>query len=300
MPIKLRGAKVLKDLSNMDFRVLNMIETLLRKGEYAPVDKIVIYSGYRAKDVDLILSKLNKMKLTRRWKGQFVGYSLTLSGFDALALNTLYNKKIVFGVGQTRGVGKESDIYHAIDFEENEIIIKINRTGRASFQQIKRKRDFLENRFHYSMFSIAEIAAKREYKILENLKGNNLPIPNVIGHNRHIIAMDFVEGRELVNVQHIKKPIKTLERIIEFAKTLYQKFNIVHADLTEFNIMYDEETGKITVIDFPQAVQTDHPEATVLLRRDFTHLLGYFGKKWGISTDEVETVIEYVMGNKRR
>ncbi|MCE7738722.1 MAG: hypothetical protein KAU62_07585 [Candidatus Heimdallarchaeota archaeon] len=298
MPIKLRGAKVLKDLSNMDFRVLNMIETLLRKGEYAPVDKIVIYSGYRAKDVDLILSKLNKMKLTRRWKGQFVGYSLTLSGFDALALNTLYNKKIVFGVGQTRGVGKESDIYHAIDFEENEIIIKINRTGRASFQQIKKKRDFLVNRFHYSMFSIAEIAAKREYKILEDLKGNNLPIPNVKGHNRHIIAMDFVEGKELVNVQHIKKPIKTLERIIEFAKTLYQEFDIVHADLTEFNIMYDEENGKITVIDFPQAVQTDHPEATVLLRRDFTHLLDYFGKKWGITTDEVETVIEYVVGNK--
>ncbi|TET81939.1 MAG: serine/threonine protein kinase, partial [Candidatus Heimdallarchaeota archaeon] len=49
---------------------------------------------------------------------------------------------------------------------------------------------------------------------------------------------------------------------------------------------------------FPQAVQTDHPEATVLLRRDFTHLLDYFGKKWGITTDEVETVIEYVVGNK--
>ena len=39
-----------------------MIETLLRKGEYAPVDKIVTYSGYRAKDVEMILSKLNKMK----------------------------------------------------------------------------------------------------------------------------------------------------------------------------------------------------------------------------------------------
>ena len=59
----LRGARVLKDLSNMDFRVLNMIETLLRKGEYAPVDKIVTYSKYRDKDVDLILSKLNKLKL---------------------------------------------------------------------------------------------------------------------------------------------------------------------------------------------------------------------------------------------
>ncbi len=275
-----------------------MIETLLRKGEYAPVDKIVTYSGYRAKDVEMILSKLNKMKLTRRWKGQFIGYSLTLSGFDALALNTLYNKKIVYGVGQARGVGKESDIYHAINFEEIEILLKINRTGRASFQQIKKRRDFLKNRFHYSMFSTAEIAAKREYKILKELQDKGLPIPEVKGHNRHIIAMESVEGRELVNVQFLKKPIKTLERIIEFAKSLYQKYNIVHADLTEYNILYDEENGDITIIDFPQAVQIDHPEAINLLTRDFTHLLDYFGKKWGITTDEVDTVIEYIVGKK--
>ncbi len=298
MPISLRGAKILKELTNMDFRVLNMIETLLRKGEYAPVDKIVTYSGYRAKDVDLILSKLNKMKLTRRWKGQFVGYSLSLSGFDALALNTLYNKKIIYGVGQTRGVGKESDIYHAIDFEENEIMIKINRTGRASFQQIKKKRDFLKNKFHYSMFSTAEIAAKREYKILKELKDKKLPIPDVKGHNRHIIAMEVVEGRELINVQYLKKPIKTLESIIEFAKILYQKYNIVHADLTEYNILYNEENSDITIIDFPQAVHVDHPEAINLLTRDFTHLLEYFGKKWGITTDEVDTVIDYIIGKK--
>ncbi|OLS32692.1 MAG: RIO-type serine/threonine-protein kinase Rio2 [Candidatus Heimdallarchaeota archaeon AB_125] len=298
MPISLRGAKILKELTNMDFRVLNMIETLLRKGEYAPVDKIVTYSGYRAKDVDLILSKLNKMKLTRRWKGQFVGYSLSLSGFDALALNTLYNKKIIYGVGQTRGVGKESDIYHAIDFEENEIMIKINRTGRASFQQIKKKRDFLKNKFHYSMFSTAEIAAKREYKILKELKDKKLPIPDVKGHNRHIIAMEVVEGRELINVQYLKKPIKTLESIIEFAKILYQKYNIVHADLTEYNILYNEENSDITIIDFPQAVHVDHLEDINLLTRDFTHLLEYFGKKWGITTDEVDTVIDYIIGKK--
>jgi len=297
MPITLRGAHVLKELSNMDFRVLNMIETLLRKGEYAPVDKIVSYSKYRNKDVDLILSKLNKLKLIRRWTGGFVGYTLTLSGFDALALNTLYNKKVVYGVGNSRGVGKESDIYHAIDFENNEIMLKINRTGRASFQNIKRKRDFLQGIFHYSIFSTSSISAKREFEILTKLnKDKNLPIPIAKGYNRHIIAMNVVEGVELINVREIRKPIKVLEKIIEFAKILYQKYQLVHADLTEYNILFDESNEDITVIDFPQAVDIDHPEAEELLRRDITHFLDYFGKKWGVSTDDYETVIDYIIG----
>ena len=77
MPISLRGAKDLKDLSNMDFRVLNMIETLLRKGEYAPVEKIVTYSGYRAKDVDLILSKLNTKEFSTEVFASFNSSSVT-------------------------------------------------------------------------------------------------------------------------------------------------------------------------------------------------------------------------------
>ena len=295
MPISLRGAKVLKDLSNEELRTLHMVETLLKKGEYAPKEKVADYSGYREKDVDLYLSRLNKLKLTRRWTGQFVGYTLTLSGFDALALNKLYIDKKIYGVGRSSGVGKESDIYYAVDFEDNEVMLKINRTGRASFQKIKRKRDFLKGKFHYSMFSVAEIAAKREYENLLKLQDTKLPIPVLKGYNRHMIVMNIIEGIELVKVQYPKKPIKLLEKIVEFAKTLYQKYNLVHADLTEYNILYDIKKNSITIIDFPQAVPTDHPEAVNLLRRDFTHLLDFFGKKWSITTDEVETVIDYIL-----
>ncbi len=295
MPISLRGAKVLKDLSNEELRTLHMVETLLKKGEYAPKEKVADYSGYREKDVDLYLSRLNKLKLTRRWTGQFVGYTLTLSGFDALALNKLYIDKKVYGVGRSSGVGKESDIYYAVDFEDNEVMLKINRTGRASFQKVKRKRDFLKGKFHYSMFSVAEIAAKREYENLLKLQNKNLPIPVLKGNNRHMIVMNIIPGVELVKVQYPKKPIKLLEKIIEFAKTLYQKYNLVHADLTEFNMLYDIRRDSLIIIDFPQAVPSDHPEAVNLLRRDFTHLLDFFGKKWSITTEEVETVIDYII-----
>ena len=99
MPITLQGARVLKDLSKRDIRVLYMVETLLKHGEYAPIEQIARYTKYDLSEVDMRLSKLNKLKLVQRWTGAFVGYTLTFSGYDALALNALYNKKIVYGVG---------------------------------------------------------------------------------------------------------------------------------------------------------------------------------------------------------
>ncbi|MHA1397818.1 MAG: serine/threonine-protein kinase RIO2 [Candidatus Heimdallarchaeaceae archaeon] len=294
MPITLRGARVLKELSNSELRVLNMVETLMKKGEYAPKDRIAAYSGYTEKEVDFYLSKLHKLKLIKRWTGQFVGYTLTLSGFDTLALNSLYNKKIVYGIGRSRGVGKESDLYYALDFNEKEIVIKINRTGRASFQKVKRRRDFLKNRFHYSMFLISQLSAKREFEILSSLQNKKLPVPKVLGYNRHIIAMDEIKGVELVNVKELKNPIKILEQIIKFARRLYQEFSLIHGDLTEFNVLYNPEKEKITVIDFPQAIPADHPDGKDILKRDLSHLLSFFKKNWGITADESDTVIEYI------
>jgi len=299
MSITLYGARILKNLTNQELRVLNMVETLLKKGEYAPVEKITTYSGYTQKEVSYIVSKLNKKKLLRRWTGQFVGYTLTFAGFDALALNTLYNKKIVAGVGRAKGVGKESDIYYAIDFEENEIMLKINRTGRASFQQVKKRRDFLKGKFHYNVFSLAELSSKREYEVLLKLQESNLPIPKVLGRNRHIIAMNVIEGIELVKVQNLKKPLKILERVIEYANILYNKYDLVHADLTEYNILYNEKKDSIAIIDFPQAISTDHLDADLILERDFNHLFDYFKNKWFISP-EVKDVVEYIVGKKRR
>ena len=293
MTILLRGARVLKELSNRDIRVLYMVETLLKNGEYAPVERIALYADYPQSEVEMRLGKLNKLKLVQRWTGAFVGYTLTFAGYDALALNALYNKKIVYGVGREKAVGKESDVYYALDWNENEIIIKINRTGRASFHQVKRKRDFLDGRYHYSIFFMAEVSASREYETLKKLQNTKLPIPKILGYNRHIIAMENIEGVELVNAK-VKKPLKVLEKIIEFCRVLYQKYGIVHGDLTEFNVLYDAKTQKITIIDFPQAVNADHPEAVNMIKRDIGHLLDFFEKKYRLRTD-LKTTLNYIL-----
>lgn len=295
MPITLRASKVLKELTNEDIRVLHMVETLLKRGEYAPIHLIIKYSGYHESDVEMKLSKLHKLNLLQRWKGHFVGYTLTISGFDSLALNALYNQKEIYGVGMSLGVGKESDVYYGIDFEENEKLLKFNRTGRTSFQHVKRKRGYVKNRRHYNMFFLAAVSAQREYDVLKLLNEKSFAVPKVFAHNRHLIVMEILDGLELININanQIQNPEKTLKEIIEFAKRLYQELELVHGDLTAYNILYNEKTHKLTFIDFPQAVKTSHPEALNLLTRDLEHLCNFFAKKYNISA-EVKSVLEYI------
>ena len=50
---------------------------------------------------------------------------------------------------------------------------------------------------------------------------------------------------------------------------MYQKCRLVHADLSEYNLLY--HMGKLVIIDVSQSVDLDHPRALVFLREDCTH-----------------------------
>jgi RIO kinase 1 len=57
-------------------------------------------------------------------------------------------------------------------------------------------------------------------------------------------------------------------------RNLYHKCRLVHADLSEFNMLYYE--GKVIVIDVSQAVEHDHPHALEFLRKDCNNVNGEF------------------------
>ena len=128
------GAAVLRDLNNKELRVLQGIEVGMRHSEYVEIDTIAKYANYPVPETERWLKKCHQKDLVHRWSGHFVGYELTIHGYDALALNALYMKEEIVSIGREKGVGKEMKLflnYIGLDihlfnmFERREDILQI-------------------------------------------------------------------------------------------------------------------------------------------------------------------------------
>ncbi len=80
------------------------------------------------------------------------------------------------------------------------------------------------------------------------------------------ITMYLKENPDLAQ-EIYRQTMKNLELIV-------CKAGLVHADLSEFNIMY--YSGQIYIIDVSQAVTLDHPLAKEFLDRDIKNINGFF------------------------
>jgi len=58
---------------------------------------------------------------------------------------------------------------------------------------------------------------------------------------------------------------------------LYRSANLVHADLSEFNIF--KSRGERIMFDMGSAVLTSHPQSTEYLRRDVSNMVRFFRKR---------------------
>jgi len=279
------AAKLLPDLEKEDLRILMAIEIGMKRSEYVKINNIKFYSRYKMEETLFRLNKIHKLDLIIRDSSKYeIGYTLNSIAYDLLALHTLVEKNIVSQLGPLIGKGKESDVYSCMDDNENIYALKIYRMGRTSFKSIKRSRDLTGERSHLSWLYINRLAAKKEFEVLKMIYKLNLNTPKPIGYNRHIVVMSYLRGKELVYYKSIKNPDKIFNRIIKQMEIIYQKANIIHGDLGEFNIVLDEK-GNILIIDWLQWIPSDHPNATSILERDIRNVCNYFQKKFNIESD---------------
>src|SRR6056297_2650176 len=129
--------------------------------------------------------------------------------------------------------------------------MKIHRVGQTSFRQVRKLRGYVKKRKHISWLYVSRLSAEREYKALEKIKDLNLGTPIPYGQNRHIVVMSLISGRVLSTVED-------LEEVLEQVEILYKKGNIIHCDLSEYNILLSLDNQRVIIIDYPQWVNSDH------------------------------------------
>ncbi|HET8687907.1 MAG TPA: serine/threonine-protein kinase RIO2 [Methanosarcina sp.] len=283
--------RVFKELDSKDFRILTGIETGMKHFEWVPTDELNKYTRLPFEKLEYRLKKLVRNKLVVRTTQPYEGFQIYFEGYDVLALNAFVKRKSISAIGDEVGVGKESVIYEAIlppelaIGEPVPVVIKFHREGRTSFKQVKRVREHLGDREHFSWIYAARLAAQREYGIMATLYPK-VSIPKPFDHNRHAIVMELAKG-SLLSKTKLLDPEWYLDEILKQVKITYS-LGVIHADLSEYNIFASEEG--VQLIDWPQYVTPEHPHADEILERDVSNILTHFFRKYGIKRELDETI----------
>ncbi|MEM0096111.1 MAG: serine/threonine-protein kinase RIO2 [Candidatus Bathyarchaeia archaeon] len=286
-----------KNLENEDFRILQVIEAAMTKHEYVPKEVIIKYSKFNEEEATFRLEKLHKFRLIRQTRQPYLGYTLNYAGYDCLAINAFVKAGILEAFGKPLGVGKEADVYDALTPTGERIAIKFHRLGRISFRQTRRKRGWTTEDIHWLLRS--RKAAEKEYEALTLVYPKGVAVPKPISQNRHAIAMSAIEGAELAQLREIPNPKKVLMEILRNIRKAYLKAGVIHADLSEYNIILKPD-NHILIIDWPQHVTKDHPNAQQLLKRDVENVIAFFKRKHLLLNVNLEEAYAYVTGKGRK
>jgi len=274
-------------LSKEDFLVLRAVEAGMRDHEWVPLPEIARSCGLAERKSEFRLRSLSQKKLIFLENLHYQGYQIGFGAYDLLALADLVEKGFVTGLGNRVGVGKESIVYEAVG--EGPLIIKFHRQGQTSFKHVRRARGHLQDLPRGSWLHAASLAARHEFRVMERLYGA-VTIPRPVALNRHALAMEQISGMLLQKVE-LADPGEGLEMILMNVQKAFM-LGIVHADLSEFNVMVAGD--EIKIIDWPQAVAASHPNAEELLKRDLHNILGFFARRHGIERD-LEEALAMVM-----
>ncbi|PIU59269.1 serine/threonine protein kinase [Candidatus Bathyarchaeota archaeon CG07_land_8_20_14_0_80_47_9] len=291
------AVKVFRNLKNEDLRVLQVIETAMSQHEFVSKEQIARFSKLDlARDTHFRLSRLSKLGLIYRITGAYVGYTLNYSGYDCLAINALVKAGVLEAFGKSLGVGKEADVFDALNPKGERTAIKFHRLGRISFRQTRRKRDYTTQRSASWLYQ-SRLAAEKEFQALKLVYPHKVAVPEPISQNRHVIVMGMIDGAELAEYKEISKPEKVLKQILRNVKKAYLKAGVVHADLSEYNIILKPDMH-ILIIDWPQYVTREHPNAQELLTRDLKNITRFFERKHMLKV-ELKEALSYVTGEGR-
>ncbi len=281
MPSLKDSASIVKKIEHMEYRVLKVFVSSIKHHEIINNHNILSYSKLHKDRVEYALESLLKLKLIAKTEK---GFKLLTAGLDVYALKILVDSGIILGIGNSLGIGKESDVVEAVSEIDQKRAVKFFRIGRISFTDTKRKRSLEKNKNVNNWLLINIEAAKREYDFLVKLNSTKMNIATPYFRSMHSIVMNRINGVRLIEIRNLEDPREIFYKVFKQIKIAYQE-NIINGDLSEYNILLDDNND-IFIIDWPQAVTLEHPNAEFLIRRDIHNVIRYFTRKYDLNIDE--------------
>lgn len=212
-----------------------------------------------------------------------------------LRLYKLINNQVLQQVNGIISTGKEAVILHADTDPQysgelvlpKECAIKIFKTTLNEFKQRDRyiKDDYrFKDRFSkQNNRTVISMWAEKEMHNLMRIRKVGINCPEVIVLKKNMLVMSFIgdnniAARKLKYAELNDEQMQfAYDEVVDMMKKLYQEAKLVHADLSEYNILWHE--GKCWLIDVAQSVEPGHPSALEFLMRDCNNICSFFSRE---------------------
>ncbi|XP_044523826.1 serine/threonine-protein kinase RIO1 isoform X3 [Gracilinanus agilis] len=200
-----------------------------------------------------------------------------------------------------RATVEQANVYHASTTDGENRAIKIYKTSILVFKD-RDKYVSGEFRFRHGYCKgnprkMVQTWAEKEMRNLIRLNIAKIPCPEPIMLKHHVLVMSFI-GKDdmpaplLKNAQLSESKARELYlQVIQYMRRMYQDARLVHADLSEFNMLYCN--GDVYIIDVSQSVEHDHPHALEFLRKDCANVNDFF-LKHSVAVMTVRELFEFI------
>jgi RIO kinase 1 len=205
--------------------------------------------------------------------------------FDKYTLSTiekLISDKIIDMLDFPISTGKEGNVFRAITPKKKFVAVKIYRTSNSTFKHISEYiiGDPRFESFHKTRKDIVHVWTKKEFKNLQRLKKIDVKAPKPILFTNNVLVMQYIGDSKhpapMLKDVIVENPQEVFDNIIESIVKMYKKAELVHSDLSAFNILYYRK--KPYIIDLGQGVLLEHPRSLEFLKRDIDNIVRYFNK----------------------
>ena len=223
-----------------------------------------------------------------------------------MILLQMINRNILSEVHGCLSTGKEANVYHALSMPQEEgsegavaplhRAIKVYKTSILVFKDrdkyVTGEYRFKQGYSKSNNRAMVKVWAEKEMRNLRRIFSSGIPCPAPVQLRLHVLVMGFLGDKKGVPAPRLKD-VDLLGNDVEarwkllylqllgYMRILYQKCRLVHADLSEYNILYHED--KLWLIDVSQSVEHDHPRSLEFLRMDIKNVTEFFKRK-GIDT----------------
>ena len=220
--------------------------------------------------------------------------------FDTKTIGVLRKLMKLGVIDDLKGViatGKEADVFTG--YLKGELrAVKIYRIETTGFKDVAPyiqgdPRFRLSNNKRENVFEWV----KKEFRNLQRAHHAGVKVPKPYKVLKNVLVMEFIGNDSApavplnkIPTANIKNPEKLCNTLLAYLKDLYQKAELVHADLSEFNILMKSQAVPY-LIDFAQAVLITQPNAQIFLEKDVEHFVKYFGK-FGMKLDAAKILAE--------